>query len=84
MSVPDRKEVVRIDCKKCGGKGYVNGQAGQESCPVCGGLGMREREVDFCEESEGVNRSKEDLQDMFGEENPTNRFDPDSIGGKRN
>ena len=46
MSI-DRKLVLRNDCPDCGGKGYKNGQAGEELCDRCEGVGMLEKWVPY-------------------------------------
>lgn len=74
----DRGKVARIDCPTCRGQGFVRGQEGEEPCSNCGGVGMLEEIVQELPRD----NSSEELQNIFPDvENPTNRFDPDSIKG---
>lgn len=70
----DRNEIIRIDCSLCHGNGYVMGDMGEEACQHCGGLGMLEKEVPYSP----TPRSKEEIKDLFGVQNFTQRPDPDA------
>ena len=80
MSVPDRKDILRIDCPPCKGNGYIkrpelvasDNPDGQTSCPKCGGVGMLEKEVDWRPEGYTL----EEAGAEFGVENPTNKLLP--------
>lgn len=73
MGVPDRKEILRIDCSTCHGNGFVRTHSGEEPCSVCGGVGMRERQVPW--KPEGYSRSE--IAREFGVQNFTNSRDKD-------
>lgn len=53
MSGIDRKQILRIDCNTCKGKGYVTKPTGEEACEACGGSGTLEKEVPFKFETNG-------------------------------
>lgn len=78
--IPDRKDIVRIDCQQCNGSGFQYAQGGvQTLCSHCQGLGLIERQVPYEEGKNGIHgRDKSEVESMFGVKNPTFRYDPDS------
>lgn len=73
MSVPERHEILRIDCATCRGNGFVNTENGEGPCPVCGGVGMREKKVPW--KPEGY--SHDEIAGIFGVRSFTNSRDKD-------
>lgn len=73
MSVPDRSEIVRIDCNFCNGNGYrvVGGE--EQPCETCGGVGMREKKAPW----RPGGYSDEEKARMFGVSRIINRRDKD-------
>ncbi len=52
----NRTKILRRDCPRCKGNGYIEGPGGQEVCPEeggCGGSGLLEKEVPYKFETEG-------------------------------
>lgn len=65
-TVENRVEVLRRDCLKCNGRGYINGSSGEEVCPEgegCGGSGLIAKEVAFKFDGK---RSREEIANEFG------------------
>jgi hypothetical protein len=73
MALPNRNEILRIDCTRCRGNGYITTQDGEEPCPTCGGVGQREKKVPW--KPEGY--SRDEVADIFGVASFTNRPDRD-------
>lgn len=68
MSGIDRTQILRIDCPKCHGNGYIRTPQGEEACPEeagCGGSGVITREVPYKFETHG-RYSKEEIAEHFG------------------
>lgn len=48
MSGLDREEILRRDCPRCKGNGYITLPSGaQDSCPDCEGSGLIEKTVPY-------------------------------------
>lgn len=43
----DRTEILRRDCRKCGGNGYTGIDPNEMPCDMCDGSGQEEKEVPF-------------------------------------
>lgn len=63
-----RVEILRRDCRACGGKGWVGTQGVSEQlCETCGGSGQEEKEVPFrFDQTRPL--SREDINEIWGEE----------------
>lgn len=74
MSGIDRKQTLRIDCNNCHGNGYIRAGGGEESCVVCEGRGVIEKEVPYKFETNGK-WDREELADVF-------EIDPSDVSDK--
>lgn len=72
MSIPDRKEIIRIDCKACRGNGFITRPDGEHPCAKCGGVGMLEKQMPWRPEGYSLDEAGE----ILGDPNPTNRLLP--------
>lgn len=64
MSGIDRKQILRIDCNTCKGRGYVIASDGEQVCSTCQASGSLEKEVPYKFESNG-RWNKEELAEVF-------------------
>lgn len=64
MSGLDRTQIIRIDCPTCKGNGYTTKAGQQEACEVCGGTGLREKEVEYKFDTHG-HHTREELAEAF-------------------
>lgn len=81
MSVPDRQDIIRVDCPTCSGNGYITKDGQQTHCRACGGVGMREKSMPY--RPEGY--TTEEAGEILGVRNATNKLlpgDPANSRGK--
>lgn len=64
MSGIDRTEILRRDCRNCGGGGYVMVNGAEELCRTCGGSGMEEKVVPYKFDGE---RTSEELDQIWNQ-----------------
>lgn len=69
----ERYEIVRIDCVRCHTNGYVVENGVEEACPVCGGVGLRERRMPW--KPEGYD--DDEVKQLFGVTSFTRSIDKD-------